>query len=325
MTIPKWLTRVGQIVLIAAVTYGIVRALAPELSKITAADLRQWQPNLMMLLLAMLMLFAIFVIHGWLWNEIAARLGGVKLGFKSMLRVYFVSSLGRYIPGKIWQIAGLAMLAQRAGMSAVAATGAMLVGQFGFLTTGLIYLSLILPDWGGQGPVLAAIVLTVLGAGFFFVITSTRIGHDLRAALSRRFGQRFGNALMLLDNVQWKDAAWWFGLYVVTWALIGVAFVVFVSAFVPLTASQQLHVAGTIAAAYLFGYVALFSPAGLGIREAVMVGLLTQVMPASAALVISVGSRLWFTAGELLPLALIPISSDGAHSSSMSTGDSRTP
>jgi hypothetical protein len=33
-------------------------------------------------------------------------------------------------------------------------------------------------------------------------------------------------------------------------------------------------------------------------------------MPESGALVVSVASRLWFTAAELLPLALIPVTKD---------------
>jgi hypothetical protein len=38
-----------------------------------------------------------------------------------------------------------------------------------------------------------------------------------------------------------------------------------------------------------------------------MTVLLSEVMPAPAALVIAVASRLWFTAAELLPLAAVPL------------------
>ena len=313
MKLPKWLLRVGQIALIAAASYGIARALAPDLGRISAHDLAQWRPRISTLLLATALLVALYLFHFVLWRRILAVLGGVKPGLKSALRVYFVSSLGRYIPGKFWQIAGLVVLAQQAGLSAVAATAASLVGQFGVLTTGLFYLALLLPGWGGRAPIAGAVVLIVLGAGSFFVFTATRVGHAARAALTRRFGQRFGNALMLLDRIRWHDAVLWFVAYAASWALFGMAFVAFVGAFVPLAATSHLHIAGIIAAAYLFGYVALFAPAGLGIREAVMLGLLTQVMPASAALVVSVASRVWLTLGELLPLALVPVVRDRAN------------
>ncbi len=310
MKLPKWLFRVGQIVLIVLVSYGIVRALAPEISRVSARDFEQWQPRFALLASSLIMLVAVYLAHCLLWRSITTRLGGAQPGMQSSLRIYFVSSLGRYIPGKLWQIAGLAVLAQKAGISAVAATAASIAAQFAFLTTGLVYLALLLPGWGGNAPIVGAAVTIVIGAGLFFLFTSTQTGHDARVWLTQRFGQRFGNALLLIDRIDWRHSAGWWLAYAGTWALLGLAFVVFVMSFVPLTAAQAAHVAGTVAAAYLFGYVAFFSLAGLGIREAVMLGLLSQVMPAGAALVVSVVSRLWFTAAELLPLALIPFAQD---------------
>jgi len=310
MSARRWLLRAGQLVLVIAVTYGIVRALAPEIGRITVSDLERWRPGAAKLVLATVMLIAVYLTHCLLWRLITTSLGGIRPGIQSSLRIYFVSSLGRYIPGKLWQIAGMAMLAQKAGLSAVAATAASLAAQFAFLTTGLVYLALLLPGWGGRGPIIGAAALLVLGIGAFFVFTATKPGHRIRESLSNRFGPRFGNALMLLDRIDWRQAILWWFAYALTWALLGAAFVVFVMAFVPLQSAQYLHVAGIVAAAYLFGYVAFFSFAGLGIREAVMLGLLSQVMPGAAALVVSVASRVWFTAAELLPLAAIPLTSD---------------
>lgn len=306
----KILLRIGQVLLIAAVSYGIVRALAPELGKVTTRDFVEWKPDALLLFVALMMLVGVFMAHCLLWRQITTRLGGFKPGVKSSLRMYFVAGLGRYIPGKLWQIAGLAVLAQKAGVSPVAATAALVAAQFAFLTSGLLYLSLLLPGWGGYAPIAAGIATLFIGGGAFFTFTSTRTGHDARVWLTERFGQRFGSALMLIDRIKVRDAVLWWLAYAMTWALLGASFVVLVRAFVPLGPAQYLHVAGTVAAAYLFGYVAFFSLAGLGIREAVMLGLLNQVMPASAALIVSVASRVWFTAAELLPLALIPITSD---------------
>jgi glycosyltransferase 2 family protein len=67
------------------------------------------------------------------------------------------------------------------------------------------------------------------------------------------------------------------------------------------------YVGGTVAAAYLVGYLFVIVPAGIGVREGAMLLLLQQAMPqAGAAIVISVLSRVWFTAAELVPLALLP-------------------
>lgn len=297
--------RLGQFLLIVIVTYGIVRALAPEVGKLSARDFTQWKPDPLLFAVSLLLLLAVYLGHCWMWRLITTHLGGVQPGLKSSLRIYFVSSLGRYIPGKLWQIAGLAVFAQKAGISAYSATAASLAGQFAFLSSGLVYLALLLPGWGGYAPIVGAAALIIVGVGLFLLFTS-----NAKVWLTRKFGERFGTALALLDRITWREALVWWLAYALTWALLGVAFVIFVSSFTPLNGSQSLHVAGTVAAAYLFGYVLFFSPAGIGLREGVMVGLLSDVMPLPAAVVVSVVSRLWFTAAELLPLALIPVTKD---------------
>ena len=123
-SVKRVLIRLGQLLLIIAVTYGIVRALAPEVSKINAHDFAEWKPEPLRLIASLLMLLAVYLGHCFLWRAITTQLGGVKPGLKSSLRIYFVSSLGRYIPGKLWQIAGLAVFAQKAGISAYSATAA---------------------------------------------------------------------------------------------------------------------------------------------------------------------------------------------------------
>lgn len=304
MKVPRWLITIGQILLVGLVTYGIVRALAPEVQKITIADLRAWQPNVVMLILSTFMLVCMYLAHFMLWRSITTRLGGIRPSAKAGLRIFFLSSLGRYIPGKLWQIAGLAIFAQRTGLSPVAATAASLAGQFGFLTSGLVYLLILMPRFGGLAPAsgLAALGIVALAAGF----AVRRYGSQL----ARRWGARFHDSLEMLKGVRFVDAVKWWLAYLLTWALLGASFVIFVYAFVPLGREQIVHVAATIAAAYLFGYIMIFSVAGLGIREAAMLTLLKAVMPAPAALLVSVGSRLWFTAAELLPLALIPLAKD---------------
>ena len=293
MSAKKNLLRIGQIALIVLVTWGIVRALAPDLAKVSMDDFAKYPPAIGPLLLSILLLFLFYLLHAELWRSMTQRLGERPLGFRSAIYIYFVSGLGRYIPGKLWQVAGMALLAQRAGISAVAATGAAIVAQLFFVTSGLIYLALVLPSWGGIMPV---VMVTVAGLAAYTVLLAR---HDI----ARRV-KRLQPAVDMIDRLEFADAAkWWIG-YALSWIILGVAFVLFASAFISLNLHQQRYVAGTVSAAYLGGLLAFFSVAGLGVREAVMGSLLATVMPAPAALVVSVGSRIWFTVGELLPIVL---------------------
>jgi hypothetical protein len=293
VTAKKLALRALQLALVVLVTWGIVRTLAPDLAKVSWHDFRQYRPDPWRLAWSTLLLLAFYLLHAHLWRGIATRLGERTFGWRAAIYIYFVSGLGRYIPGKLWQIAGMALLAQRAGISAVAATAASLIAQSAFIATGLIYVMLVLPAWSGAAPliiVLSALVLAVAA-------------YRSRHWVSLKIG-KLRPAVVMVDRVTALDALQWTMAYAFSWLILGAAFVLFCSAFVPLDLAQQRHVAGTVAAAYLGGLLAIFSVAGLGVREAVMGTLLLTVMPAPAALVVSVTSRIWFTIGELLPILL---------------------
>jgi hypothetical protein len=293
VTAKKVLWRVVQVALVILITWGIVRTLAPDLAKVSVEDFEQLHPSISMLLLATAALTAFYLMHAWLWRGITVELGQRALDYRTALHIYFVSGLGRYIPGKLWQIAGMAMLAQRAGISAVAATAASMFAQFAFITSGLIYLAIVMPGWGGATPFIALAVTLAL----------VEVAYLSRQWLARRI-KRLQPAVDMLDRMTMGQAIKWWLAYGLSWIVLGLAFVLFTSAFVSLDLTQQRLVAGAIAAAYLGGLLAFFSVAGLGVREAVLGSLLLTAMPnaAAAAAVIAVASRLWFTIGELLPI-----------------------
>jgi uncharacterized membrane protein YbhN (UPF0104 family) len=148
-------------------------------------------------------------------------------------------------------------------------------------------------------------------AAALWVLVATPLGRGAREWLARRLGGRGGdrlrNAFMLADRVRPRHATLWAAGYAASWLVLGAAFLLFVGAFHPAAAVAPRYIAGTVAAAYLVGYLFVFVPAGIGVREGAMLLLLQQVMPEiGAALVVSVLSRIWFTAAELVPLALLP-------------------
>jgi hypothetical protein len=316
------LIRAAQLMLLAAVASGIYRVLAAELAQLSLDDLLRWRPAPLPLLLSFALLVGVYCAHAFLWRRIMRDLGIGNPSARATLRVYFLAGLGRYLPGKLWQLAGLALLAKRAGLPSGAATAAALLGQFGFLTTGLLFLGLTLPEWraafGGSadalsvGPLVVGTVLLIGGGSALWIAVATPLGHGIRERVARLLGNRAGEkvtaAFALADRVRPADAFRWAAGYAFTWVMLGAAFVLFTAAFVPGATAAWRFVAGTVAASYLAGYLFLLVPAGIGVRETAMVLLLQRVMPEpGAALVVSVLSRVWFTAAELVPLALVPV------------------
>ena len=59
------------------------------------------------------------------------------------------------------------------------------------------------------------------------------------------------------------------------------------------------------AGAYWIGYVSLITPSGLGFREGALAWMLSSFFPAPVAVALSLVTRLWSTAGELLGVVLV--------------------
>ncbi|MCI0432452.1 MAG: lysylphosphatidylglycerol synthase domain-containing protein [Gemmatimonadetes bacterium] len=303
----RWWIRAAQAGLVIVIAWGVVRALSGG-GDFAWRDITALRPSPVRLVVSLLLLVSVFVAHALLWRRVMTDLAVARPPAGTALRVYFLASLGRYIPGKIWQLAGLAVLAQRAGMPATGAAGAALLGQFAFLATGLLFLAVLLPEWSRGLAGRAAGALLVIVAGVFWLIIATPHGQRVREWARRRFGEKLSSAIDLVERVRGRETVRWGVWYGATWIVTGLAFSIFVSAFVPEAASHTRQVAGAIAASYLAGYLVLFAPAGIGVREGAMTGLLAAVpaIPVSAAVAIAIASRIWFTVAELIPLATLP-------------------
>jgi uncharacterized membrane protein YbhN (UPF0104 family) len=217
------------------------------------------------------------------------------------MRVVLLSNLGRYIPGKLWQIAGLALLGRKAGTSATLSTASGVLGQcFGLGAAGIVALPALLRVSGdsGQGSAILFVgfaLMLILGAvstpnllrrGLEVVFRLARLPQEELPKGSGSFGPR------------------WLGWHLFIWTIYGTAFLLFIQG-VGFDGSH-LFFASAFAAAYLLGYVALFAPAGIGVREGVLVALLRPEVGGSAV-GIAVLARLWITVIEVLPAGLLAI------------------
>src|SRR5256886_10834703 len=67
------------------------------------------------------------VLHGW----------GQRITFGTAARTWSLANLGRYVPGKVWSVAGLVVLAQRAGVAPGPAAASAFVIQAVTLGSGV--------------------------------------------------------------------------------------------------------------------------------------------------------------------------------------------
>ena len=72
-----------------------------------------------------------------------------------------------------------------------------------------------------------------------------------------------------------------------------------------MTISLWARLAGLNGLSYVGGFLFVFVPGGLGVREYAMNQLLLPILPAGVAALISIAARLWNVAGELLGGAVV--------------------
>ncbi len=283
-----------RLALTALVTWFILRAVGLNLQDFRSLDLSTIRPRWGLLLLSCGVLLAGYLFSASLWGLMVRELGGPEVGAKVALRVFFTANLGRYLPGKVWQLAGLAYLARREGVTAGTATTAALAGQaFSLAGAALVGLGVLLgDDWGGGSGFRDWVAMGIM-AFLVVLVLPPVLRPILRTLVTRVAGS--------LPGPNWPDRAFgvrWLGLYALGWILQGGAFWVLARG---LGQSMPLFLGVTVfPAAYLLGYLAIFAPAGVGIREGFLIAFLSPILGAGGAF-LAVAARLWTLLVELVP------------------------
>lgn len=234
------------------------------------------------------------------WVALYRDTGGT-LGYARGVRVWLVTNLGRYIPGKIWHITGLtAHLKERGGTGAGALSSIFTFQVIVLLTglaTGVAFLGGDLARLPGGSPgrlvLLGVLLLALLHPAV------VRLALRLAARILREeagevrppsFGRIAGGGVIML----------------VAWLLYGLSLRWFVAASSGSPAGGYLALTGIYAVSYVAGYLVLLAPGGLVVREGALAVLLTALTPLSAAMsaAVAVGFRVLVTLSELLGMGL---------------------
>ena len=222
---------------------------------------------------------------------------GSAPAFGPAAAIWSISNLGKYVPGKVWQIGAMTvMLHQRGVGPAQSASAAILITVANVLVGFIIALA---TGRDALAAVPASILYTMMAALLVLLVVLPRVMPLLFAIAAR----------ILRRPIRQTAPTPWRALVIATvgcaiaWMLYGIAFRWFTIAMLGEAPGSGLAYVGAYAGSYLLGYVAVFAPGGIGVRELA----LTTALPAlgiaagSDAVVLTVASRVWLTVTELLP------------------------
>ncbi len=219
-----------------------------------------------------------------------------RLAYPEAARIWCLSNLARYVPGKVWQIAGMAAMARRAGVSPWAAAGSAVVVQLLAIATGALVAGVTAPQ--SQPGLVAAIGMVAI------LIAVSLAWPPAVLALSRLLRRLTGRDIRV-DPVSLGPLLLSAGVTMLGWVAYGIALYFFIQgvlgeAVLPLTAAI-----GAMTASYLAGLLVVITPGGLGVREGAIYAMLVLPLGPSAAFVVTVGSRILLTVTELLAALVV--------------------
>jgi uncharacterized membrane protein YbhN (UPF0104 family) len=281
----KTTTRVLRVVFLVAVAAGAGVALYRLWPDVSASLARvSWAGLCLSVLLALA-----FQLTGMLaWRRTLDELGA-PLPLGSAAHIYLVSQLGKYVPGSVWAGVAMVRLGQDAQVPRSQMAFSYLLATAFSLLTGLTIGVPALIVYGSYLP-LALATLAVLGV----VLLWPRL---LNGILN--LGLRLARRGRLEQPLSGRGIVRIVGLYVVTW-VVGGLHIWALSLSVGGKAVPSLFpsiAAFTVASA--LGVLVVLAPAGAGVRDVLMVLILTPVTGTAAATAVAVLSRGILTALDL--------------------------
>lgn len=287
--------RIAQAVVVVAVLVFVARQLAGQWAELAALPGTIHVDWLQVGLSGVVVLVSYGVLI-WTWQR-TVRAWGESIGFRDAARIWFVSNLGRYIPGKVWQIGAMGVLSQRVGVSPLTAVGSSLVIAVVNVVTGVAVAvacgvgSLDAPGWA----IAVAVVLAggVIMTPWFLPIAARGIGRIFRRDVT---------IPRLPHSAIWIAA----GGCTAAWFLYGAAFRLLHVALLGPT-GDLLRSTAAFTGSYIVGFLVLITPGGLGVRESILQDMLTRMGIASGAdaWLVVIASRAWLTVLEIVPGVLM--------------------
>jgi len=284
-----------QALIVALIFFFLVRNLSGNW-ELARESLGKFKP--LSLVFSAIFLGLGFMLLVRIWTLVLAGTGE-KLPYAAACKIWFASNLGKYLPGKVWQILGMVYLAEERGIPKLKSLSTAVVAQFFLVVSGLLLTAICfglrwypkLPGWGGFVQIVPA-VLILICLVFILAPKTLESGLNLLLHLLRREPVEFrfttGKTIRYLFS------------YGFCWLLFGAGLLFFTAGLTEVNAAFFWKATGAFSGALVLGFMAVIVPGGLGVREGVLAFLLSSSIPLPVATMVALLYRLWFTLIEVV-------------------------
>jgi glycosyltransferase 2 family protein len=302
----KALLLVAQLLAAALLVYYVGRTIAEQWVALRTQPLHtDVEAGSLLLAVATVLATYAMLIHVW-----RILMPDARMPFWRAARVWSVAGLWRYVPGKVWSIGALSVLAQRENVPAASAASASVLNTLLNIATGVAVALVLAWRWlgergsGAQAVAVAVVVLAVAG-----LVALPYVLPRLGAMAARLSGRDIQLRAPSRKAIAIATAA-----NLLSWISYGLAFMWLVRGMLGQATGAPWQYIAVFATSYVIGYLFLIAPGGIGPREGVMFSLMTSLGLATAkdAALVTVASRVWLTLLEMVP-GLLFLAHDGVR------------
>lgn len=220
---------------------------------------------------------------------------GHRLPTRVAVRLWWRAQLARYVPTGLASLASRAALGRQVGVPPAVGAASLVLELAALVGWGVLGAATGIPS-----SLLDARLRVVLGLGAAAGLAALPVVYPRLAALGRRVP-----AVATLSSTPARRPGLYAasGLYGVSIVIKSAAFVVFTAALVRVHPRDAWLLAGAVQGASVIGIIGV-TPAGIGIREGALVGLLAHRLGTTDAAAVAVAWRAWEFAFELAWLGL---------------------
>jgi uncharacterized membrane protein YbhN (UPF0104 family) len=256
----------------------------------------EWRVSVLPVAGSLLLVLATYALLVESWRRMVAG-WGTELRWWVAARVWVLSSMGKYLPLKVWAIAGMALLGRNAGVPTWVATASAIVLQVVSIGTGALVVAIT-----GAASLESAFPGAWLALVGLVGVAAVSLGLVLWPAPLNWLLRRFGGEAAIRPPT-WQSIGLGVGANAAAWVLYGLAlFLLARGVFADVRLSVPAAVAA-FTASYLAGFLFLLAPGGLGVREMVFVLLTQSSLGPAQALALAAVSRVGMTLADLLAAA----------------------
>lgn len=292
------MTRAGKIVLscliIGVIGYYYVREFSryPINFHELSASFNPWY-----VLLALLFCLLSYLVDAVIWKSvISTQVGHDKIGIREIMAILYTSGLFRYVPGRVWIYATQFALFKKYGITRSRVIAINAVCMIDLMITslyfGLIYLAMFPGGVSVSVVVLAAVLLLLLN--MLYVCYNSVLMNRLLALAGRITNTKIQPIYISATVLVGTQA-----LSILGWLLTGVAaYLLAVGIGLPIIPRDTVSVIASLSLSWMAGYLSVVTPAGLGVREGVMLLILKPVLAVQTALVLPIATRVLLLISE---------------------------